>query len=157
MPTDPESQTIPSPGSAAKSPDAALIHCLLQACDAFGALPVERLALFEAAVVASNLRLDADCEGRLGVLAQNPAWGPAVARRDPYTAAMVFLKEARRVRARPHAPRLACRLAAAVQHSGGAWRHALAHRRAELALTRTIQPSAPPPPAGHTVPAVAPA
>lgn len=143
MPTEHLTRTICRPRSAAQDPEAAVIQSLLQACDAFGALPVERLALFEAAVVASNLRMDADCEDGLGVLAQNPTWGHAVARRDPYAAALVFLKEARRVRARPNAPRLACRLAAAVQHRGGTWRHALAHHRAAVAMQPIAQPAPP--------------
>jgi hypothetical protein len=118
--------------------DHTVIRTLLQACDDFTADPVERLALIEAAIVARGLRPEeTERDGRIGVLAQGPAWGPAPARRDPYTAAMVFLKEARRVRTAPSGPRRASRLAARVQGTPGAWRHACACRMAKQTLTRS--------------------
>lgn len=67
---------------------------------------------------------------RLGALGQNRTWGAAPARRDPYTAAMVFLKEARRLHTGTASPRRAARLAASVQGEP-AWRYAMARRDAE--------------------------
>jgi len=113
------------------------IDALLQASADFGAEPVERLALFEAAMVAS--KLDAgheECEDRVGVLAQNPTWGPVAARRDPYTAATVFLRQVRRLRAEPTAPRTAAGLAARAQGQGRTWRYRAAHWRAGGTINR---------------------
>ena len=116
--------------------DPEVIHALWQACVDCAAEPVERLALFEAVVVAANLRAEpAAHDGRLGPLAQPATWGPAPARRDPYTAATVFLREARRLRTGPGAPRTrAARLAARVQGRPGAWRHACGRRKARRIL-----------------------
>jgi len=117
-------------------PDPEVMGALRQACVDFDADPLERLALFAAALVASNLRREpAADDGRLGPLAQPPAWGPPAARRDPYTAATVFLRQARHLRVGPHAPRRAAGLAARVQGRPGAWRHALVRRQAKRILS----------------------
>ncbi|HEY3603812.1 MAG TPA: hypothetical protein VGL04_04005 [Sporichthyaceae bacterium] len=120
----------PATPGGATGPDPTVVDALARACAEFGADEVERLALFQAAIVASNLRTDGDDEERLGVLGQNRFWGPAVARRDPQTAALVFLKQARRLCA-AGAPRSAARLASQVQGGPGVARHALARRTAE--------------------------
>jgi hypothetical protein len=115
-----------------REPDHAVIAILMQACDDFRADRVERLALFEAAIVASGLRAEfGDPAAPFGVLGQNPSWGPPAARRDPYTAASVFLKQARWTRTGSGTPRHASRLAGLVQGAPGAWRHALAYRAAK--------------------------
>jgi hypothetical protein len=121
----------PAPGiSPSLSP--AVVAVLLRACQDYAAEAVERLALFEAAIVAADLRPQ-DAAERLGVLAQNPTWGPAAARLDPYTAATVFLREAGRVRIGPRAPRGAARLAARVQ-GAGAWPYRRVARSARRIL-----------------------
>jgi len=118
-----------------------LLRALGDACRDFAADPVERLALFEAAIVACDLCPGATTDGEhLGVLGQNSAWGPAAARRDTYTAAMVFLKEARRVRVAAHPRRPASRLAGQVQGTSS-WRYARAYRSAKrtLSLVRSAE------------------
>src|ERR1700712_4823862 len=96
--------------------DPRVVRTLLQVCEDVEADDVERLALFQAAIVASNLRADRNTtDDELGVLGQNSFWGPAVARRDTYTSADVFLREARRIRATAGAPQSPARLAAMVQ------------------------------------------
>ncbi|MGQ0465513.1 MAG: hypothetical protein ACT4QG_09350 [Sporichthyaceae bacterium] len=111
--------------------DPDVVGHLEQACRDFGADPVERLALFEAGIVASRLQIPGDeTDDRVGVLGQNGCWGKAAARRDPYTAATVFLREARRLRTGPNPPRSASRLASRVQGRGATWAHAAARRAA---------------------------
>jgi hypothetical protein len=117
-----------TPGPSTKGPDPEVIRVLLQVCEDLQADEVERAALFRAAIVASKLRNDPDAsDDRLGVLGQNPFWGPAPARRDPYTAADVFLREARRRRPERTS---AAKLAALVQ-GGSVRRYALAKRKAD--------------------------
>jgi hypothetical protein len=105
-----------------------VIDVLMAVCDHLQAEEIERSALFQAAIVASNLNADFVDGDRLGVLGQNSFWGPAPARRDPYTAAEVFLREARRLRGPEHTS--AAKLAALVQR-GSTRRHALAKRKAD--------------------------
>lgn len=120
--------------SASDGSDPQVVQALVRACADFGADPMERLALFEAAIVASNLRIDRpEHDDRIGVLAQNCFWGKDPARRDPYTAATVFLRQARHLRGTCRI-RSAARLAAAVQGRPGAWRHATAGRAARQIL-----------------------
>jgi hypothetical protein len=129
----PQRATDPTTGPTDKNgPEPAVIQALAQACEDFGAESVERLALFQAAIVASDLRVSSgESDGRLGVLAQNATWGPAAARMDPYTAATVFLREARRTGSNGGSARSSSRLAARIQCGPGAWRHATVRRAAE--------------------------
>jgi hypothetical protein len=124
------SEITPVPSSTStKGPDPDVIRVLFQVCEDLQADELERRALFQAAIVASKLRNEPDAgDDRVGVFAQNPFWGPAVARRDPYTAADVFLREARRLRTPEQTS--AAKLAALVQ-GGSARRHALAGRKAD--------------------------
>jgi proline racemase len=126
-----------SPRDTATGPDPAVVAVLLQACEYVEADEVERLALFQAAIVASNLRADHEDGDHLGVLAQNQFWGPAAARRDARTAAEVFLGEARRVRA-SGGPRSAAKLAVQVQGGGSVLRHRAAARLAKSLLADTV-------------------
>ncbi|HEY2831515.1 MAG TPA: hypothetical protein VGJ14_03760 [Sporichthyaceae bacterium] len=144
------SDLLPQDTSAA-APDPKVIQGLLQACEELKANDTERLALFQAAIVASNLRNDRADDDRLGVLGQNAFWGPAPARRDPRTAAEVFLREARRLR-ESGGPRFAARLAVRVQGGGSVLRHRMAGRAAKHILTDTGAPA----PVVEAVPAVAP-
>jgi hypothetical protein len=134
--------------TAVAGPDPDVISALLQACEEQKADDIERLALFQAAIVASNLRNDRVDGDRLGVLGQNPFWGPAAARRDPRTAAEVFLREARRQR-ETDGLRSAARLAVRVQGGGSVLRHRMAGRTVKQILSDTGVASA-------AVPAVAP-
>jgi hypothetical protein len=134
---------------ATAGPDPEVIAALLQACEEANADPTERLALFAAGMVASNLRHDHEDGDRLGVFGQNSFWGPAAARRDPRTAAEVFLREARRI-LNNGGPRSAARLAVRVQGEGSVLRHHLAARTARHLLADTLAPTV------EALPAVAP-
>lgn len=136
MPLPKNLTTPPRPGRGSDCPDPQVVRALARACADFGADPVERLALFEAAIVASNLRTDRpEHDDRIGVLAQNSFWGKEPARRDPYTAATVFLRQARHLRT-IHGRMSGARLAAAVQGRPGTWRHAAARSAARRALAQ---------------------
>jgi hypothetical protein len=123
--------------AAAEGPDPEVINVLLHVCERFEADELERLALFQAAIVASNLRTDHEDGDRIGVFGQNQFWGPAAARRDPRTAAEVFLGEARRVR-ESGGPRSAAKLAVRVQGGGSVLRHRAAARLAKSLLADTV-------------------
>ena len=125
--------SVQTPSAAADGAHADVIQVLLEACAEVKADDVERLALFQAALVASNLRADHEDDDRIGVLGQNPFWGPAAARRDPRTAANVFLREARRIK-ESGGPRSAHRLAVQVQGGGSVWKHKLASKAAQRIL-----------------------
>jgi hypothetical protein len=124
--------TLP-PQPAADGHEAEVISVLLQVCEDLKADELERMALFQAAIVASNLRADHSDDDRIGILAQNAFWGPAAARRDPRIAAEVFLAEARRVR-ESGGPRSSGRLAAWVQGDSGPLRYRRAGRVAKQLL-----------------------
>jgi hypothetical protein len=116
--------------------DPEVIAALDLACHDAGADRHERLALFRAAVLASGLRPDpvAGAGGRIGPLAQDNSWGVPAARRYPYVAASVFLKEARRLRNGPGAPRTTAGLAALVQGHGSWWRYLAAGHKARAVI-----------------------
>jgi hypothetical protein len=100
-----------------EGPDPDVVRALDRACRGLNADECERRALFRAAILASGLRRqprDPAC-GRAGPFAQDESWGKAVARRDPYVSASVFLEEARRLRPGPGET---ARLAARVQGRG---------------------------------------
>jgi hypothetical protein len=117
--------------------NAEVIEALMRTCDELKADHTERLALFQAAIVASNLRADYQDGDRLGVLGQNSFWGAAAARRDARIATEVFLREARRLREVGEAPRSASRLAARVQGDSSVLRYRLAARTAQRILAET--------------------
>lgn len=135
------------PGLAWRQAQPRVVEGFLRACVDLAASDRLRLALFEAGIVESNLRdLPGGDRDSVGPLQQRPGgdWPRGVApRRDPYLAALAFLRVARRMVSSQPAGATAGQIAQAVQRSAYPKRYDEAERAARYVIEQATKDGTP--------------
>lgn len=99
-----------------------------------------RLALFEAAIVETNIRnLDHGDRDSIGILQQRAGWGTKLQRINPEIAAIAFIRDAQKRVIPAHPDYKAAKLAQAVQRSAFPTRYRLAFPAAQYIIARALR------------------
>jgi hypothetical protein len=123
-----------------RAADKDVIRALFRAVKKTKASDRIRLALFQAAVVETNVRnLKGGDRDSVGVLQQRAGWGTREQRMNPEVAAIAFIRDAQKRVVPAHPDYKAAKVAQAVQRSAYPTRYRLAYLSAQYMINRAIK------------------